>query len=60
MKIKLVYIEDELGKAWENHFSNHAGVELIKGDITQISCDATVSPANSFGFMDGGLDYVLS
>ena len=32
----------------------------IEGDITQIECDAMVSPANSFGFMDGGLDYALS
>ena len=60
MKIKLVYIEEELEKAWEHHFSNHTNVELIKGDITQISSDAIVSPANSFGFMDGGLDNALS
>jgi O-acetyl-ADP-ribose deacetylase (regulator of RNase III) len=25
-----------------------------------VTCDAVVSPANSFGFMDGGLDYALS
>lgn len=26
-----------------------------KGDLTQISCDAIVNPANSFGYMDGGV-----
>ena len=25
-----------------------------------MSCDAIVSPANSFGFMDGGVDYAIS
>jgi O-acetyl-ADP-ribose deacetylase (regulator of RNase III) len=60
MEVKLVYNDKELGKAWEKHFLNHSNVELIEGDITQIPCDATVSPANSFGFMDGGLDYALS
>lgn len=60
MKIKLVYIDKELGKAWENLFATYSDIELIEGDITQITCDATVSPANSFGFMDGGLDYALS
>jgi O-acetyl-ADP-ribose deacetylase (regulator of RNase III) len=29
-------------------------------DITTLKCDAIVSPANSFGFMDGGLDLALS
>ena len=26
-----------------------------KGDLTQISCDAIVNPANSFGYMGGGV-----
>ena len=33
----------------------------MSGDICEdVECDAIVSPANSFGFMDGGLDYALS
>ena len=28
---------------------------VIKGDITQVSCDAVVNPANSFGYMGGGV-----
>jgi O-acetyl-ADP-ribose deacetylase (regulator of RNase III) len=35
-------------------------VEVIPGDICRVPCDAIVSPANSFGFMDGGLDHLLS
>jgi O-acetyl-ADP-ribose deacetylase (regulator of RNase III) len=28
---------------------------IEKGDITKISCDAIVNPANSFGYMGGGV-----
>lgn len=61
MLLRLVYKDDRLGEAWRRHFSS-AGpmVELIKGDVCEVSCDAIVSPANSFGFMDGGLDLALS
>ena len=58
--IKLVYQEKELGEAWKEYFQASEYVELIEADITTVSCDAIVSPANSFGFMDGGLDLALS
>ena len=60
VKIKLVYRDNDLGMAWEGYFSPGPAVEIIQGDICQIPCDAVVSPANSFGFMDGGLDHALS
>lgn len=31
-------------------------VRFYDGSILDVSCDAIVSPANSFGFMDGGVD----
>lgn len=31
------------------------GVIVKKGDITQIDCDAIVNPANSYGYMGGGV-----
>jgi O-acetyl-ADP-ribose deacetylase (regulator of RNase III) len=30
-------------------------IVIKKGDLTQISCDAIVNPANSYGFMGGGV-----
>ncbi len=60
MKIKLVYRDEDLGVAWKKCFSYHNTVSIIEGDICNIECDAIISPANSFGFMDGGLDYALS
>lgn len=57
---KLVYWSEDLGKAWRQYFESAEDVEILEGDICQVTCDAIVSPANSFGFMDGGLDYALS
>lgn len=61
MKWLLVhYGNDPLGEAWHRCFDGQPNVEIRKGDICQVQADAIVSPANSFGFMDGGLDTVLS
>lgn len=60
MKWKLVYTDAALGKAWREHFDAVDDIEVLEGDICRVACDAVVSPANSFGFMDGGLDYALS
>ena len=42
--------------AWGKAFSDVPGVIVVEGDILEGRCDAVVSPANSFGFMDGGID----
>jgi O-acetyl-ADP-ribose deacetylase (regulator of RNase III) len=60
MKIILTAIERKLVDAWKEFFDTINNVFIIEDDITKIECDAVVSPANSFGFMDGGLDYALS
>ncbi|MGL5833411.1 MAG: macro domain-containing protein [Waterburya sp.] len=33
---------------------------MYHGSIFDVKCDAVVSPANSFGFMDGGIDLIYS
>lgn len=33
---------------------------MYRGSIFDIACDAVVSPANSFGFMDGGIDLLYT
>ncbi len=61
MKWLLVhYGNDRLGDAWHRHFDGQSNVEILEGDICHVPADAVVSPANSFGFMDGGLDTALS
>lgn len=60
MKWKLVYMDRDLGLAWRSYFQEAADVEVVAGDICEVPCDALVSPANSFGCMDGSLDLILS
>ncbi len=60
MKIILADLSLKLIDAWTDFFGKEESVEIIVSDITKVKCDAIVSPANSFGFMDGGLDYDLS
>lgn len=60
MKIYLAYRDELLGDEWRKQFSEHPSVSVVNKDITTLPCDAVVSPANSFGFMDGGLDLALS
>jgi O-acetyl-ADP-ribose deacetylase (regulator of RNase III) len=46
--------------AWEKRFAGLKSVRPTVGDILGIAVDAVVSPANCFGFMDGGIDRVYS
>ncbi|XP_046553882.1 uncharacterized protein LOC124263347 [Haliotis rubra] len=49
--------------AWMEQFEDHkTRIEISHGDIFKDapSADALVSPANSFGFMDGGIDMAYS
>lgn len=48
-----------LAAAWRRAFEAHEGVEVVEGDFFSRPADAMVSPANSFGIMDGGLDLAI-
>ena len=56
MKLILSAIEPSLAEAWQEFCGDLDFVEVHRGSIIDINCDAVVSPANSFGFMDGGID----
>ena len=61
-KLKKLYLIDskqELCDKWKQVFSSYPEVEVLSGDYFQQSADAIVSPANSFGIMDGGLDLAI-
>ncbi len=55
-KLVLVSIDAGLAKAWEMFCGDLPNIEIVQGNILDVECDAVVSPANSFGFMDGGID----
>jgi len=51
-------IDAEIVAAWQKYFMGIANVRISHGEIFESSADAIVSPANSFGYMDGGIDLV--
>ncbi|MEL7499651.1 MAG: macro domain-containing protein [Planctomycetota bacterium] len=60
MRIILCSIDEPLAQAWRTYCGKLEGVEVHHGNILDLKVDAVVSPANSFGFMDGGIDLVYS
>ncbi len=60
MRIILADTDKLLTNEWKRFFKDIPMITVHHGSIFDNPCDAIVSPANSFGFMDGGLDLVLS
>jgi O-acetyl-ADP-ribose deacetylase (regulator of RNase III) len=57
---KLCDLDEKLISAWKKSFEGVSEVEAVAGNILETSVDALVSPANCFGFMDGGIDRIYS
>jgi O-acetyl-ADP-ribose deacetylase (regulator of RNase III) len=62
-----IYLRDRnpvLVDRWEEIFEECPEVHVSCGDIFEegehLNVEAIVSPANSFGFMDGGIDFIYS
>jgi len=53
-------IEPSVVAAWNIEFGNEPLVTISCGSIFDEAAHAIVSPANSFGYMDGGIDLVYS
>src|SRR5262245_54048028 len=45
--------------ALATEFAEVSSVEVVEGDLLDLSVDAVVSPANSFGDMSGGIDKAI-
>jgi O-acetyl-ADP-ribose deacetylase (regulator of RNase III) len=56
MEIYLCAREDDLFNAWKLFCGHYDFVTVTRQDIMSIDAEALVSPANSFGFMTGGID----
>ena len=59
MQILLVDREPAMVRAWRSAFEDRDDVEVTEGDYFSRPAGAMVSPANSFGIMDGGLDAAI-
>jgi len=60
MKIQLVDRNKEMCDQWRIYFKGCSDVVIHEGDFFDLPTDCVVSPANSFGFMDGGLDAAIT
>lgn len=60
MIIQLVDRNPGMCLEWAKQFGDTPDVNINRGDFFALETDCVVSPANSFGFMDGGLDYAIS
>ena len=59
MKIQLIDINENVCKAWEHAFKDVENVKVYNKDLFAVKAQCVVSAANSFGFMDGGVDAVI-
>ena len=53
-------LDPPMVEAWQRAFDGERDVDIAQGDVLEPDGDAVVSPANSFGFMDGGVDLVYA
>ncbi len=60
MKYYFVDINPKITDAWKKVFEGIDSVEVRNQSIFDLESDAIVSPANSFGFMNGGIDFAIS
>ncbi|KVE35250.1 macro domain-containing protein [Burkholderia sp. TSV86] len=56
MKLTLYAVSDALFYAFRDAFAPYPEVDVVLGDILSVETEGIVSPANSFGWMDGGID----
>ncbi|WP_417392472.1 macro domain-containing protein [Gimesia sp.] len=56
LQIRLTAVDEPLYQAWQRWCGDLPFVDVHPGSIFDAPADAIISPANSFGFMDGGID----
>ena len=59
LRVSIGDLNADVAQAMANAFSDVAEVEVVCGNLLDLSCDAIVSPANSFGNMGGGIDKAI-
>jgi O-acetyl-ADP-ribose deacetylase (regulator of RNase III) len=59
-ELVLVAIDEPMASAWDGVAEGRDWVRVHRGSVTDLRVDAVVSPANSFGWMRGGIDGVYA
>jgi O-acetyl-ADP-ribose deacetylase (regulator of RNase III) len=60
MRLRFVDIDGDVIAALRTAFDGTGDVDCRDGDILAVARNTLVSPANSYGFMDGGIDAAYS
>ncbi|MEU4167102.1 ADP-ribosyltransferase domain-containing protein [Streptomyces sp. NPDC026665] len=59
LRVVLTDVNERVVEAWRAAFADTPGIEIRKGSILDEDVDAWVTPTNSRGRMDGGVDAVI-
>jgi O-acetyl-ADP-ribose deacetylase (regulator of RNase III) len=59
VRVTLVDVNPKMVEAWRNTFEENPEVEILQGSMLDQMVSAWVSPTNSKGSMDGGLDLAI-
>ncbi len=59
-RLVLCAVDEPLARAWLAVADGRSGVEVHRGSVLDIVAEAVVSPANSSGWMRGGIDAVYA
>jgi O-acetyl-ADP-ribose deacetylase (regulator of RNase III) len=60
LTLVLCAVSEPLAKAWDNAADGRSDVRVHRGSVLDVPAQAVVSPANSFGWMRGGIDAVYA
>lgn len=60
LRLVLCAVEEPLAEAWEAAVDGRPEVFTHRGSTLDVPADAVVSPANSYGWMRGGIDAVYA
>ncbi|MER5392932.1 macro domain-containing protein [Saccharopolyspora sp. NPDC002686] len=60
LQLVLCALDEPLAAAWQEIAEDRAGLTVHQGSVLDLSVDAVVSPANSYGWMRGGIDAVYA
>ena len=59
LEVVLTDVNTKVVEAWRSAFADTPGVEISQGSILDEDVDAWVTPTNSRGRMDGGVDAAI-
>jgi O-acetyl-ADP-ribose deacetylase (regulator of RNase III) len=60
LTLVLCAVSEPLAQAWEAAIDGRPDVRVHRGSVLEVAAQAVVSPANSFGWMRGGIDAVYA